>query len=179
MQEWLLEDWHEKGYCDIEAARLNDTDGTKHGYYYPWEGNLSDIDYEELFVRKKIENGDTILIHEKDFHIPTLNDMIELDELIGKDKVREKLNIKFDGMYFMDSKTWTVNYAWFWIDPRDYSHWPENNGIDPGKLEGCGVLAQWFPKSVGNGIHRWLNYTNNKNLCANVRFMRTITKEQW
>ncbi|MBQ3658396.1 MAG: hypothetical protein II956_16390 [Bacteroidales bacterium] len=180
MQEWLLEDWHESGFCDFWYARSNDSDGTKYGYYYPWEGNLTEIDdFDELFVKKKYVNGVVEEIPQTGFHIPTLNDMNELDKLIGGNQVREKLNINFDGTYSPDFNVWTWNYAWFWVDPRDYSHWPENNGIDPGKVEGCGVLAVWYPASAGKGKYRWLTYTNDKHLCANVRFMRTITKAQW
>ena len=176
MQEWLLEDWHEKGFCQTYYARQNDSEGTKYGYYYPWEDNLTEIDnFDELFARKV----DNKKIPVEGFHIPTQIDMIELDKMLGVNRVRERLNIKFDGDYSTLSNTWTWSNAMFWVDPRDYSHWPNNNGIDPDKVEGCGVLAGWFPESAGKGKSRWFFYTNDRYLCANVRFMRPLTIEQW
>ncbi|MBQ3655234.1 MAG: hypothetical protein II956_00105 [Bacteroidales bacterium] len=159
MQEWLLEDLHEDMFTYTPYHQDNDPYGKLHGFYYPWCGELDDViqaDWDEF-----IPNA-------PGFRIPTAKDLTDLGAVVGKNNRRSILEVEYDG--FCEPST-----------PADFSY-RTNNGCgfwvncqnDPSRVDGCGVIGNWYKDDAFV-----LSFTNIKDICCNVRLVRTLTKSQW
>lgn len=180
-QEWFYEDLHE--YWFDYLCLPDDKDGIVHGYFYPWENNISDVsqsDWDYLIFNSNLVDNET------GFHIPNQSDLYNLGEIVGrknKSRIRKLLNAKKNGsLDLRKPESWTENGPCFWYNPIDYVWWSNNNGVDPNLVNGCGAMVSltvWLPEQSGWGDGLAICYTNVEELCCNIRLMRTITKEQW
>ena len=156
MQEWLYEDLHEDMFTGRFFFQNEDTKGENHGYYYPWCGSLDDViqdDWDEF-------------CSEQGFRIPTAKDLTDLRDVVGKNNRGIILNVELDGFYYPDfplEHSYITNNGGFWINAQN----------DPNRVSGCGVIANWY------GDDLLISYTNNKDICCNVRLVRTLNQSQW
>ena len=137
IQEWLLEDLR----CNAMPylTHPDDPTGEQYGYYYQWEGCLSDISQSEW----------NFMLHDADynpvtgFHIPTSADMNNLGTILGgTENAPRYLQLNFDGFLYDANRYWSGPAA-FWKEPYN-PIWTEYNGHDPNQQEGCGILFEWY-----------------------------------
>ncbi|MBO7598689.1 MAG: hypothetical protein J6T70_16755 [Bacteroidales bacterium] len=172
-QEWFVEDLHEDWFKPY-SYQPGDEKGTLHGYYYHWEGTLSDAqsDWNELVY------SDTELeIPAKGFHIPNESDFYKLGAIVGESSaIFRALQLEYDGIHFSGFNDWNNLLAAIWINPID-TIWSQ--GTDPNQVDGCGIFAAWHNNDPHYGDKMVGHYTNSKTLQCNVRLVRNLTKKQW
>lgn len=167
VQEWLYEDLRTDLFQYV--VHPDDPDGSKHGFYYVWDGNLSDIEPADWEYMLYDANGESV----SGFHIPDRADISRLATILGgSKKIPQYLNMDYDGTYnpnASSSVNFKANNAAFWTYPLD----------DLNQVQGCGVVADWYYPGSSRSDNWITSYTNIAALHVNLRLMRTLTISQW